>query len=162
MSTKRTQLMAILERTPSALVDLTSSLSEAALDFRPEANDWSIREILAHLVDDEMFVMRTRVERMVKEEQPTLAAHDEKKWYHQRNTSRDALALLLEDFELQRAASLGMLRLFRDDEWLRTGYQPEYGHFTIEEWMGKWVEHDVVHLQQIEQNSSAYRKTGAH
>ncbi|GER91098.1 hypothetical protein KDW_52600 [Dictyobacter vulcani] len=133
MNNNHPHLIATLEQTPSALADLTSSLSEAELDFRAATDDWSIREILAHLVDDEMFVMRTRLERMVEEEQPTLAAHDEKKWYQQRNTARDAISMLLQDFAIQRAASLGILQILRDEEWLRAGYQPEYGHFTVEE-----------------------------
>jgi len=29
------------------------------------------------------------------------------------------------------------------------GYQPEIGTFTAEEWLGRWLEHDTVHLEQI-------------
>jgi len=31
----------------------------------------------------------------------------------------------------------------------RQGYQPEIGTFTAEEWLGRWLEHDTVHLEQI-------------
>lgn len=151
MHTSRTQLIATLAQTPSILVNLTSTLTDAALDFRAGPDEWSIREIMAHLVDDEMFVMRTRMERMMKEEGPALPSHDEKKWYNQRNTSRDAISELLSDFATQRAASLGILALLRDSEWARTAYHPEYGHFTAEAWLGSWVEHDLVHIRQIEQ-----------
>jgi hypothetical protein len=114
-----------------------------------EPGDWTIREILAHLVDDEMYVMRTRMERMVKEDHPTLAPHDEKHWYATRNTTRDHLAELLGDFATQRAASLGIVTFLRDEDWTRQGFQPEYGHFTAEEWLGNWAAHDITHLGQI-------------
>lgn len=156
MNATRTQLMTTLEQTHPALVRLTSELTDAALDFRQDAQDWSIREILAHLVDDEMFVMRTRLERMMKEDTPSLPSHDEKQWYSQRNTSRDARPELLSDFALQRAASLGILALLRESEWARTAYHPEYGYFTAQDWVGSWVEHDLTHIQQIERIIEVY------
>jgi hypothetical protein len=156
MNALRAKLIATLEQTHPVLVHVTSTLTDTMLDFHPGLHEWSIREILAHLVDDEMFVMRTRLERMMKEEKPSLAPHDEKKWYSQRNTSRDALSELLSDFALQRAASLGILTLLRDSEWSRTAFHPEYGHFTAQEWVGYWVEHDLTHIQQIKHTIAAY------
>jgi hypothetical protein len=152
MTADRAQNLAILEQTQQALTGLTASLDDAALDFRAAPEEWSIREILAHLVDDEIYVMRVRMERIIKEEHPHLAPHDEKKWYASRNTTRDALDQLLADFRVQREASLAMLRMLREQGWARTGYQPEYGTFTAEEWLGHWAEHDTVHLNQIRQN----------
>lgn len=151
--------IAALERTHPALVRLTTDLPDTALDFRAGAGEWSTREILAHLVDDEMYVMRTRMERMVKEDRPHLAPHDEKRWYAMRNTRRDALSELLADFAVQRAASLGRLKLLRPADWRRPGYQPEYGEFTAEEWLANWVAHDTTHLAQIAHNLAAWRRS---
>lgn len=157
MTIARTQHILQLEATHPALVGFVSGLPDAALDYRVKADDWSIREILAHLVDDEMYVMRTRMERMIKEDVPTLAPHDEKHWYANRNTQRDTLGDLLDDFVLQRSASLGMLKMLRPSDWERRGLQPEYGQFSAEEWLGHWVEHDVTHLNQIEAMVAAFR-----
>ncbi len=158
METSRAERIATLEQTEPALVRLTAGLPDTALDFRPGSSEWSIREILAHLVDDEMYVMRTRLERIVKEERPDLAPHDEQKWYASRNTTRDHLNELLADFRLQRAASLGIINMLRESDLARQGYQPEYGLFTAGEWLGQWVEHDTVHLRQIESTLQAYNK----
>src|SRR5215210_8981435 len=155
MIRSRSEAIAILDRTPATLVSLTATLPEAALDFRPSPQEWTIREVLAHLVDDEMYVMRTRLERIVKEDRPHLAPHDEQKWYANRNTTRDGLAQLLDDFRLQRAASLNIINMLRDEDWAREGYQPEYGHFTAEVWLGHWVDHDTTHTRQIEGNLKA-------
>src|SRR5689334_18971188 len=106
MAADRTQNLAVLEQTLPALTALAATLDDAALDYRMAPDEWSIREILAHLVDDEIYVMRLRLERIVKEDQPHLAPHDEKRWYATRNTTRDALGELLDDFRVQRAASL--------------------------------------------------------
>lgn len=154
----RDDSLAILETTTSALRRLAGALDDAALDFHPAPDAWSIREVLAHLVDDEAFVMRLRLERTVKEDRPDLAPHDEKQWYATRNTTRDARDELLADFETQRAASLGIARLLRPADWRRVGFQPEYGEFTAESWLTRWAEHDTVHLNQIEQTLLAYQQ----
>jgi hypothetical protein len=155
MTTTRAEVIAALAQTHPALVQLTASLPEEALDFRLSDSEWSVREILAHLVDDEMYVMRTRLERIIKEDQPHLAPHDEQAWFAARNTTCDQLSELLADFALQRAASLGIIRMLREAEWVREGYQPEYGVFTAEAWLGRWLAHDTTHLQQIERTLGA-------
>lgn len=152
----RNETLATLEATEPALRRLTDALDDDALDFRPEPDAWSIREVLAHLVDDEAFIMRQRLARIVKEERPHLAPHDEKQWYADRNTSRDARDELLADFQTQRAASLALIRLLRPADWQRVGFQPEYGEFTAEGWLEHWADHDIVHLNQIEATLRAY------
>ncbi len=161
MAPSRAQLIATLQQTHPTLLRLASSLSDRALDFRPATSDWSIREILAHLVDDEMYVMRTRLERMIKEDRPSLAPHDEKGWHANRNTTRDRVSELLSDFDLQRAASLGIITMLRESDWAREGHQPEYGFFTAEEWLTHWVAHDTTHLRQIESTLEAYQTQSA-
>ena len=158
MPTDRAQQIAALAQTHATLVQLTAELADAVLDFHLDAGAWSIREILAHLVDDEMYVMRTRMERIVKEDMPLLAPHDEKKWYARRNKTRDQIGELLSDFALQRAASLGMLRVLRAEDWARQGNQPEYGIFSAEAWLSHWVEHDTVHIEQIRKTLEAYQR----
>lgn len=151
MSPTIAEKLATLAQSHQTLIRLTLGLPEPLLDARPTPDDWSIREILAHLVDDEMYVMRTRLERIIKEPRPHLAPHDEKQWYATRNTTRDALPHLLADFGLQRAASLGILTMLRPSDWAREGFQPEYGTFTAAEWLDHWVAHDLTHIAQIEQ-----------
>ena len=154
----RDESLATLEATTPALRRLTGALDDGALDFHPAPDAWSIREVLAHLVDDEAFIMRQRLARIVKEDRPDLAPHDEKRWYDTRNTAHDARDELLADFEAQRAASLSLARLLRPADWQRVGFQPEYGEFTAETWLAHWAEHDIVHLNQIEQTLLALRQ----
>ncbi|MEO7003164.1 MAG: DinB family protein [Ktedonobacterales bacterium] len=161
MALSHAQLVATLQQTSPTLRRLTSTLADRALDFRSAPDEWSIREILAHLVDDEIYVMRIRLERIVKEDRPSLAPHDEKGWYASRNTTRDQLAELLGDFDLQRAASLGVITMLRESDWARTGHQPEYGDFTADEWLTHWVTHDTTHLRQIESILEVYQTQSA-
>jgi hypothetical protein len=155
MTANRAALVQALRGTHAALARLTSSASEAELDYRVAPDEWTVREILAHLVDDEMYVMRMRLERILKEDRPNLVPYDQSLWYASRNTARDALTELLADFATQRAASLGIIDTLREPDWLREGYQPEYGTLTTETWLEHWADHDAVHLRQIERALAA-------
>lgn len=150
MTADRATRIATMRQTHHTLTQLTAGVPEAALDYRSGPEEWTVREILAHLVDDEAFIMRMRLERMVKEERPELVPHDEKHWYAHRNTSRDTLAELLTDFGTQRAASLNVMEMLRESDWAREGVQPEYGTLTAETWLDHWAGHDAIHLEQIE------------
>ncbi len=152
-------LIATLEQTHPTLERLTATLSAEALDYRLAPDEWTIREILAHLVDDEMFVMRTRLERIVKEEIPSLVPNDEKRWHRGRNTTRDQISELLHDFAIQRAASLNILTFLRDSDWTRRAYHPESGHLTTATWVEHWAEHDTVHIAQIERIIASWQAT---
>lgn len=158
MSLSHAQHIAILEQTHAALLRLTETLTDECLDFHSAADEWSVREILAHLVDDEMYVMRTRVTRMLKEDMPLLVPHDEKQWHATRDTTRDQLSELLSDFADQRVASLGILRMVRAADWQRQGRQPEYGVLTVEGWLKRWAEHDLTHIEQISSTIEVYNK----
>ena len=52
MTIARPQNIHQLDETHPILVRLVRDLPDAALDYRAQPDDWSIREILAHLVDD--------------------------------------------------------------------------------------------------------------
>jgi DinB superfamily len=46
--------LSLLASAPDKLAALLANASPAILGLRPDANKWSIQEIVAHLVDDEL------------------------------------------------------------------------------------------------------------
>src|SRR5262249_61428962 len=61
----------LLEKTPAVLETLLLSAPPSVLDWKPSPERWSIREVLAHLVDIEKLYVE-RVERGLHEESPDL------------------------------------------------------------------------------------------
>jgi len=138
-----------LAQTPDRLAALVAGASDSALDAAPPG-EWSARTALAHLRDDEFMVMRLRLERMLIEDNPDLTPFDEQAWATSNWNSGDPVPDLLADFRAQREATLMILRRLQDDDWRRTGFQPEIGRFDVHWWVGHWVEHDENHLAQIQ------------
>ncbi len=147
-----------LAATPDRLQAAVRDADDGALDAAP-AGDWSARTVLAHFRDDEFMVMRLRLERMTVEDHPTLAPFDEKAWAASRWQGRDTVDELLADFRLQREVTMMILRRLEDDDWRRTGLQPEYGAFDVHWWVEHWLEHDETHIAQI---GSALGQTKGH
>lgn len=143
------ELIEILAATPHILEEIVGAADESLFD-KAWPGEWTPRVVLAHLRDDEYLTMRMRLERMLAEDQrPLLMPFDETAWAANRWTGRDALPELLEDFRVQRAASILILRRVQDDEWARVAYQPEIGELTIRTWTEHWVEHDQTHINQF-------------
>lgn len=158
---------------PRALATRIETAREEVLDLALDG-EWSVRTILAHLRDEEALVFRMRVERMLSENEPVFARFPPEAWLEQRQTARDSMRELLQDFALQRKASVNLLERLNEDEQQRKGYHPDKGlagsswiirsgpapepggepsgvsEFTIASWVAYWNAHDREHLAQID------------
>jgi len=143
------ELLRQLAATPKMLAHLVVEATDEALDAAGPG-EWPPRLVMAHLRDDEMFVMRVRLERLLGEREPLLPDFDEKAWVGWRNTSRDRKELLLGDFALQRQASMNILQGLRAADWERGGRHEVSGPLTVRSWVEHWLHHDREHVAQIE------------
>ncbi len=117
-------------------------------DARPEADRFSLREVVAHLVDFDT-VTRERFERIIREDNPELpdwdptvaAAH-----YSARDPQHGMEHLLLSRQELAQ-----WLEGLSEPEWKRRGSRPRVGEFSVEEGTALFLGHDSYHLIQIAQ-----------
>lgn len=133
---------------PARLAGAVSGASDAVLDRVSAPGEWSARTVLAHLRDDEFMVTRTRMERILVEDHPSLVPFDEQAWAERRNRADDACDAIVEGFRVQRAATIAILRLVREEDWARLGTQPEIGTFDLRWWVEHCLEHDEVHIAQ--------------
>src|SRR3954452_20082934 len=81
-------ILEMLVESPSRIETSTAGLSNAELASRPEENEWSPLEILAHLRACADVWGDTRTVRMLEEEEPTIQAVNPMKWI--RETDYDA------------------------------------------------------------------------
>ncbi len=115
-------------------------------DARPAPDRFSLREIIAHLVDYDT-VSRERFERMIREDHPEFpdwdpteaAAH-----YQTRNPLNQ-----LESLELSRRELGDWLEGLAADEWTRRAARPKVGEFSVEEGAALMLAHDAYHLIQV-------------
>ncbi|MEO8540621.1 MAG: DinB family protein [bacterium] len=143
------ELIQQLAATPKALAHLVAEATDESMD-RADAGAWSARMILAHFRDDEYLCLRAGLTRMLAEDNPAVHFIDGADWEPGRNRTRDRKEWLLADFALQRQASLGILRMLRPEDVLRTGTRAGR-EFSVQQLLEVWVRHDREHLAQLEQ-----------
>jgi hypothetical protein len=147
MTTLRIERLAELPRRLAAIV---RESGEDGLDAAFDG-EWNIRTGMAHLRDEESFVFRLRLERMLSEDHPTFAPYPPEQWLANRDTSRDDAQELLRDLALQRQASVNMLQRLSAFEWERPGKHPTQGAYTVSTWVDYWLKHDAEHLDAMQQ-----------
>jgi len=146
-----------LKGAPDSFEYLLQGLTADEADLRPDANRFTIREIMAHLADwDEVFL--GRLKRTRAEDDPTLDGYDMDKraasHYYGATDVREQVAL----FRVRRARLVAFLRELETGDWARSCVRPEIGRLTMEELTLMIPLHDSYHVQQVMEWLTAARK----
>lgn len=142
---KRDVLLDALSATPGDLERLVSGVADSRLTHRPSPEEWSIADVLCHLVMiEELALARLRL--MVEQQPPVIppifpdpAAHD----------VNQPLATLLSDFRQARLAMLAFLRELKAGDWQVTAVHPTQGSISVRFLVQHHVDHDTTHLNQL-------------
>jgi DinB superfamily len=141
--------MPLLATAPQRLSALVSGLSDPVLNSRPAPSKWSIREIVAHLADDEL-VGAYRVRLILSAPATEIQAFDQDVWAETGRYASSDLGLSLSLFRDLRLANLSLLRTLREEEWTRFGVHAERGRESIRDIAAYYAGHDLNHFMQIE------------
>jgi DinB superfamily len=144
----------LLEQTPIIIEKIVWAATEEQLHWKPAQDRWSIAEVLAHLADVEVLGFRERVEKMMAEKNPMLAAYDQNAAYAEGRYSKLRAKESLKVFCHERDRSLSALRYVPMAAAGRTGQHSKLGAITIGQLMNEWAFHDLGHIRQI---SELYR-----
>src|SRR4030095_1113472 len=113
-------------KAPDVLTSLVEGLSSEDLGRRPAPSKWSIREIVAHLADDEL-VGAYRIRLILSAPGTPIQAFDQAVWARTGLYNATDLGMSLELFRLLRSANLALLRLLSPAEWEMSGVHAERG-----------------------------------
>lgn len=126
-----------------------AGLTPEQMKERPGPGDWSIHEVVIHIVDSDI-VSWDRMKRIATMERPSLIRYDETAsaktlFYHEQSLD-DALAL----FEVGRWQMLRILERLPVETFDRLGVHSDYGDVSLFEMVGKYVDHPEHHVRFID------------
>lgn len=144
---------------PARLKAALATVPAEALEWRPEAWEWSAHEVVVHCADSETNAA-ARIRYLAAEADPVILGYDEAEWarrfdYHQ-HPLEPALALV----GAVRANTVALIRRMREEAWQRVGRHSESGRYSAEDWLTIYAEHLEGHACQIESNVAAWRAAG--
>jgi len=136
-------------RAPDVLAALVEGLPAEQLDQRPAPGKWCIREIVAHLAEDEL-VGAYRIRLILSAPGVAIQAFDQDVWASTgRYSTRDIIDSLLL-YRTLRFANLTLLQSLTAREWDMFGVHAERGIESLRDIAMYYAGHDINHFRQIE------------
>lgn len=135
--------LAILRTTPTVLRTLLGGLPAGTLT-RANPEGWSIKDIVAHLLDAEGIEFTERIRRIVEEEQPFIHSIDPPARLQQGGYAARTFDDVLDSLARQRAESMALLDSLTTPQLARTGRHDSAGAISHQ-----WAFHDLAHTRQI-------------
>jgi uncharacterized damage-inducible protein DinB len=143
---------------PEELKRQLTSLTDAALRFRPSPDEWSIVEIVGHMTDVDA-IWPGRVRQMLSTDNPQLQRANNDV-VRQRDYQNKQLGFLLTTLAERRAEFVELLRMLRPAQLTRPGLHPTRGPITVADAPAALADHDRGHRAQIAANLEAFERGG--
>ena len=146
----RDALLRSLRATPDRVLELALDFVPIQLARRPKEGEWSMGEILTHLLVGERDVILPRLKRMLAEERPVFPSSASSRTGFAADQGPGDFGAHLAAFRRVREETLAFLEALNGSDWTRTGTTPTRGTLTIEAYARYLAEHDLEHLAQLE------------
>ena len=127
---------------------LIESVSPEQARWKPTPETWSILEIAAHLVDEEIDDFRTRVGLTLAKPAADWPPIDPQGWVADRRYAERDLQETLNTLVFERAVSVSWLRSLTEPSWSNVHAHP-LGPLSAGDLLASWVAHDLLHVRQL-------------
>lgn len=148
MITYRNEALKALRAGPVVLRRLVRDLTDEQVRARPDADEWAIVEVVAHLADTDERTL-ARIRRMVSEDEPSLEPYDPAALAVERNYIAMSFEEQLERLNSLRSEHVALLETLDEGGWTRVGHHGEHGRVTVEDLTLHTAGEDSDHLAQI-------------
>jgi DinB superfamily len=138
----------LIARTPSVLRQLLVGLTQELVEA-PNPEGWSLKDIVAHLLDVDGIAFNERISRMLHEERPFIRSIDPDARLIAGGYATRSLAELLDELERRRNDDVPWLLSLRKHDLMRVGEHDTVGEIHVVDIVHQWAAHDMAHLRQI-------------
>lgn len=128
-----------------AIAALAEGLNQQEADWRPAEEEWSVRQVFAHMVREEIVDFRRHLLDAFKDAAPGMNLKRE----FEVEEGQFELAELVEMFAEAREQSLDWLAELDDPDWGLEVKMPWGGTLKAGDILISWPAHDLLHLRQL-------------
>lgn len=147
--------------TIGAIRERIAGLAEEQLVWKPDADQWSVKEIVAHLADSSL-VHGVRVRKIVVETHPPLLQYDQDAWVASARSNEAAIEDILSAFEALLEHNASFYQRLGEEDWQRFALN-DGKEVTVADVFQGFIRHVHTHLAQIDRTKAALTQqiTGA-
>lgn len=127
---------------------LLAGITPEAARLKPNADSWSILEVLCHLYDEEREDFREHLDCILHRHHEQWHVVDTKGWVTQRNYNEQDFAVMQDKFFTEREKSFTWLNGLHNPNWEQSYITP-YRTISAGEMLACWVAHDNLHIRQL-------------
>lgn len=142
------ELMPMMEANAGRIQALVAGVGAEQAQWKPDADSWSILEVVNHLYDEEREDFRVRLDYFWNRPGDPLPPIDPAGWVIARNYNARDLQPSLANYLAERKKSLAWLRGLVAPDW-EVEYTMPWGPMKSGQMMAAWVAHDLHHLRQL-------------
>ena len=139
-----------LEHNLDATGKLVKSLPETSLATPFAPGEWTVKEILLHIADDER-IYSYRVLRFARNDSTELPGFDQELYTPHSRANERSLTDILEEYASVRAATITLFKNLPEDAWLRAGIA-NGNRMSVRAAVYHIAGHELHHLNSIRQN----------
>jgi DinB family protein len=140
----------LIARTPVVLRALLGGVPSKVV-LQPNAEGWSLKDIVAHLHDVESAAFVERIRRMLEEDVPFIRSIDPPARLAVGGYAARGLGELLDELAAMRAEHVSWLASLSGEDLRRQGQHDEVGQISVLDIVHQWPAHDLSHLRQAAQ-----------
>lgn len=141
-------ISATLASLPDVLGALLAPIDPEVLRSRPEPGEWSVHEIIGHLIATDAEAFRGRIEAILAGE-PEIAGFAPWAAIDARAFADESLDTLLDELNDVRTRSVEFVRSLDPESLSSTATHSDDRVFAVRDFVLEWPFHDQEHLQQI-------------
>ena len=139
---------ATLDAFPSVVRTLLEPLDPATLTVRPEPGEWSVHEVIGHLIATDTGAFEHRIQGIL-DGTPEIPGFRPWDAIDARDFNAVTTADLLAEFDAVRARASAFVAELDEAQLTLTAEYPGFGTFSAGDFVFEWPFHDHEHLQQI-------------
>jgi hypothetical protein len=142
-----------------AIQQMVETCSAEQAQWKPSPADWSILEVINHLVDEEREDFPFRLRHLLAGSSQPWPAIRPAEWVTERAYNQRDLGESIQNFMAERQRSLEWLpTLAQADGSIRYPHPPLHW-LSVGDLLASWVAHDLLHLRQLVELKYAHTQT---
>ena len=149
------RLLPQMEQDAKRVHALARGVSDEQARWKPDSDTWSILEVVNHLLDEERYDFRVRLDYTLHRPGEPWPPIDPGGWVTERRYNQRELDASLAQFLSERKDSIAWLRALPPPDWDAT-YEAPWGPIQAGDLLASWIAHDLLHMRQLVELHWAY------